>query len=307
MIAVGRWGGAVVGSILIATALAPAFASAQTTRALIVSGVSGEPRLAQQFERDVAIMRDALSKRFGASTVVLTESSTPRSDKAGITQALQALASNSKAGDQVLIVLVGHASAQGGDVRFNIPGPDITAAEFASGLDALRDRTVAIVIGTSSSGAFISPLTGGGRTIITATKSGAQNEEVVFAGHFAKALSEDVADIDKDGAVSLSEAFEYTKREVTRFYQQHNRIATEQATMIGGDASGFLLRAARTQSASPVLQKMYADRARIQNDITTLRTRKGSMAASAYDAELERLLVLLAVKDREIRAAEKQD
>jgi hypothetical protein len=300
-----RWGGGVVGCAALALALVPALARAQTTRALIISGVSGEPRLAQQFERDVASMRQALSTRFGATAVALTETSTPRSDKAGITQALQTLARDSKQGEQVLIVLVGHASAQGGDVRFNIPGPDITADEIARALEPLQGRDLAIVVATSSSGAFISPLNGAGRTIVTATKSGGQNEEVVFAGHFAKALSEDVADINKDGGVSLTEAFEYSKREVARFYQQHNRIATEQATLSGAGADGFVLRRASAKASDPALQRLYAERQKIEHDLSALRDRKATMRQNAYEIELQRLLVMLARKEREIRAAEK--
>jgi hypothetical protein len=287
-------------------ALAHADGYGQSTRALIVSGVSGEPRLAAQFERDVATMRSALSQRFGATTTVLTEKSTPKSDKAAITQALQALATSTKAGDQVLVVLVGHGSAQGGDARFNIPGPDITAAEIAAALQSLDKRSVAVVVATSSSGAFIKPLESAGRVVVTATKSGSQNEEVVFAAHFAKALSDDVADINKDGAVSLAEAFEYSKAEVARFYQQNNRIATESAVMTGSP-DGFVLRRPHARAADPAVQKLYAERTSAEQRIAALRAKKGSMQAEVYEAELEKLLLQLATIERQIRAAEQKD
>jgi hypothetical protein len=281
-------------------------ARAQNTRALIVSGVSGEPRLAQQFERDVASMREALAKRFGAAVTVLTEKSSPRADKAGITQALQQLAAASRAGDQLLIVLVGHGSAQGGEARFNIPGPDMTADEIGRALESFADRQVAVVVATSSSGAFISPLNGAGRVIVTATKSGGQNEEVVFPAHFAKALSEDVADVNKDGAVTLAEAFEYTKREVARFYQQNNRIATEQATLSGSGAESFVLRAPRSKAADPRLQRLYAERALVEQRITAHKAKKNSMRVDIYEVELEKMLLQLAQVERLIRAAEQQ-
>ena len=274
---------------------------------MIISGVSGEPRLAQQFERDASVMRDALSKRFGAAVTVLTEKSTPRSDKPGITQALESLASSSKAGDQVLIVLMGHGSAQGGEARFNVPGPDITAGDIARALEALEKRNVAVVVATSSSGAFISPLNGAGRVIVTATKSGGQNEEVVFGSHFAKALSEDVADINKDNAVSLAEAFEYTKREVARFYQQQNRIATEQATLSGAGAEGFVLRSAGTKAADPAVQRLQAERATLEQRIAAHKAKKSGMAVAAYETELEKLLLQLAQVERQIRAAEQKN
>ena len=310
MSALGRWGARAMGRwgviTAIALALAVDHAYAQTTRALIISGVSGEPRLAQQFERDVTSMRNALNARFGANAVMLTESSTPKSDKTGITRALQSLATSSQPGDQVLVVLVGHGSAQGGDVRFNIPGPDMTAGELAAALGAFDKRNVAVVIATSSSGAFIKPLEGAGRTIITATKSGAQNEEVVFATHFAKALSDDVADINKDGAVSLSEAFEYSKTEVARFYQQNNRIATESAVLTG-TADGFVLRKPSVKAADPAVQKLYAERTGVEQKIAAHRAKKSSMQAEQYEAELEKLLLQLATIQRQIRAAEQND
>ena len=279
----------------------------QGTHALIVSGVAGEPRLTQQFERDVAVMREGLSKRFGASVVVLTEKTSPRSDKGAVVQALQKLATGSKPGDQVLIVLIGHGSAQGGDARFNIPGPDITAAEIARGLGGLEKRNVAIVVATSSSGAFIRPLSGSGRVLVTATKSGGQNEEVVFGSHFAKALSEDVADANKDGAVSLAEAFDYSKREVARFYQQNNRIATEAAVLTGTGAEAFVLRSPRVQAADPAVQKLYAERASIEQRISAHKAKKSSMNAEVYETELERLLLQLAQLERQIRATEQKN
>jgi hypothetical protein len=279
-------------------------AQAQTTRALIVSGVSGEPRLAQQFERDAAAIRNAVVNRFGGSAVVLGEHTTPKSDKASITQAIQTLASSTKPGEQVLVVLLGHASAHGGDIRFNIPGPDITAAELNTALAGLKGRSVAIVVGTSSSGAFIKPLEESARWVLTATKSGAQNEEVVFAGHFARALNEDVADINKDGSVSLPEVFEYTKREVARFYQQNNRIATEQPTLSGASPDAFVLRAASAKAADPTVAKLYAEREALDKQLAALRARKAEMQAAAYEAELEKLLLQLAAKNRQIRAAE---
>jgi hypothetical protein len=308
----GRIGESANGRLMLAAffalVLTPLSAMGQSTRALIISGVSGEPRLAQQFENDANTLANALGKRFNANTVVLTEKSAPKSDKASITQALQTLAGSTKAGEQVLIVLIGHASVQGGDARYNIPGPDITAAELGSALAPLKGRNVAVVVATSSSGAFAEPLGGAARWVLTATKSGAQNEEVVFPVHFARALSEDVADLNKDGGVSLVEAFEYTKQEVARFYKSQNRIATENAILNGSGADAFVLRAGGSKATGdPALAKLYSEREVIDQQLNALRARKTSMQAAAYEAELEKLLIQLAQKDRQIRAAEKMN
>lgn len=291
-------------ALLVLLSFAGTGAAGQTTRALIVSGVSGEPRLAAQFERDVALMRNALDKRFGATTTVLTERSAPKSDKTAITQALQSLVASSQPGDQVLIVLIGHGSAQGGAARFNIPGPDITAGELAAALKPLDKRNVAVVVATSASGGFLKPLESAVRTVIAATKHGGQNEEVVFAGHFAKALSEDVADINKDGAITLAEAFEYSKTEVARFYQQNNRIATESAVLTGGSADGFVLRRPGARASDPAVQRLHAERAMVEQKIAAHKSKKSGMPVEQYEAELEKLLLQLATVERQIRAAE---
>ena len=299
-----RWLGG-MGVMGILSLGATSVAHAQNTHALVVSGVSGDPRIAQQFTRDVGIIRDALTKRFGATAGVLTETSTPRSEKAAIIDAVNKIVAASKAGDQVLIVLIGHGSTTNGEPRFNIPGPDITADELSRALQPLQGREVAIVVGTSSSGAFLTPLSGAGRVVVTATKTGAQSEEVVFPQHFAKALGEDVADINKDGGVSLHEAVEYTKREVQRFYQQQNRIATESATVNGTNADRFVLRAGGSKAANdPAIAKLYAQRDTLNQRIAQLRERKASMQADTYETELGALLVQLAQVDRAIRAAE---
>lgn len=275
--------------IVLALALACAApVQAQTTRALIVAGVGGEPRLSQQFQQDGTALRTALVQRFGAQAALLTESSAPRSDKAGITAAFSRLAADTRAGDRILIVLIGHGSAQNGSVRFNIPGPDVTAEELAQLMAPLRGRDVAVVVATSAGGAFRAALAAPGRVVATATRSGAENEEVVFARFFARALSEDVADTDKDGGVSIVEAFEYAKREVARFYQSQNRLATEHAVL--GDtaaAARFVLRAGSSAAAS-------SEAAAIQRRIDALRARKSSMSETAYEAELEKLLLELA-------------
>src|SRR5687768_232544 len=206
-------------------------AHAQNTQALIITGLVGEPRIGTEMQRDASALRDAVTRRFGGTARVLTSTTTPRSDRAGLQQAFVALAKTSALGDRVLVVLIGHASAEGGEARFNIAGPDVTASEIAGMLSPLRDRSVAVVIATTASGAFVPALSAPGRIVITATRSGGENEEVAFTRFFARALNEDGADSNKDGGVSLAEAFDYARSEVARYYEQNKRLATEHALL----------------------------------------------------------------------------
>ena len=98
--------------------LAASTAQAQTTRALIITGVTGDPAITQQLRHDEAALRDAIVKRFGGTAIVLNETTSPRSDRAGIQQSITQLAQQAQTGDRVLIVLLGNGSASGDDVRF---------------------------------------------------------------------------------------------------------------------------------------------------------------------------------------------
>lgn len=284
-------------AVLVLLLCCAAHAQAQTTRALIVTGVGGEPRLSRQFARDGEAVRAALVQRFRASASLLTESSTPRSDRIALIAALRRLANETKPGDDALVVFIGHGSSQGDVARFNIPGPDITASELAVMLEPLLPHPTTVVLATSASGAFLPALKAARRAVITATRSAAENEEVAFARFFADALARDVADADKDGAVSMAEAFEYTKVEVARFYKEESRLATEHAVLSDTTtARAFRLRTGGALAAN-------AELAALQRQIEALKARKAGMNESAYEAELEKLMLELARKTRELRAS----
>jgi hypothetical protein len=294
-------------------------AHAQNTYALIITGLAGEPRIESEMQRDATALRDAITKRFGGTARVLTSTSSPRSDRAGLQQAFAALAKATAPGDRVLVVLIGHASAEGGEARFNVAGPDVTASELAGMLPAMHDRNVAVVVATTSSGAFVEAMSATGRVVITATRAGRENEEVAFTRYFARALSEDVADSNKDGGISLAEAFNYARSEVARYYEQNKRLATEHALLDdNGDGKGslnldgadgtraklFVLRAGGAVIASDTVRALQARRAALETQIAALRERKASMAEATYNTQLEALLVQLARVNQAMRAAE---
>ena len=69
------------------------------------------------------------------------------------------------------------------------------------------------------------------RVIITATKSSFERNESHFAQFFVDALTKDGADTDKDGRVSLLEAFRYAVVETKRVYDTDTRLQTEHAQL----------------------------------------------------------------------------
>jgi Peptidase C13 family len=226
--------------------------------------------------------------------------------------------------DVVYIVLFGHGSFDGQTARFNLPGPDITAAEFNTMIRRVPARNVVFVNSSSSSGPFVEALSAQGRTIITATRSGAEQFTTLFGGYFVEAFSSDMADADKNGRISMLEAFQYAKAEVARAYEREGLLATEHAMLDdNGDkngsqtpaatgADGKLAAALSLGSAAdaaplpddPKLRALYLERRDLERRVESLRLLKDSMPPAKYTSELERLVTDLALKTREIRRLE---
>jgi hypothetical protein len=316
---------------------APAVAQGRA-RVLIVSGVAGEPQYADAFFKQATTMIDALKSRFGipdSDIVYLAENTTKdaarikaASTKENVERELTALGEKSKAGDVLFVMLIGHGSGDDAATRFNVPGPDITAADFAKILDVVSGPTIAIVNAASASGGFIGTLSGPNRVIATATKSGMERNQTRFATYFVDAYAKDVADADKDGRVSVLEAFDYARREVARAYEAENHLLTEHAqlddngdrkgtaapdakagdgglarrTFLGG-TSGSVAAAARAASNDPRVAALEKEKDAIETRLDSLRRQKASMDSTAYQKQLETLLVQLAEKNKAIRDA----
>lgn len=324
--------GGVLALLLGAVSYAPS-AGQGTGHLVIISGLSGEERFARDYLEWGAGLSRAAVERYGVTAgnvVWLAEDAAAhagirdRSTRANVEREVRALATRAASDDRVLIVIFGHGSYQAGASRINLPGPDIDAQQFASLLSELGPRRVAVVNATSASGGFIQDLAGANRIVITATKSGMEANETVFGRHFTNALTGDAADTDKNGRVSLLEAFEYARLEVEREYERGNKLLTEHAVLDAvGDGEGvtevvaaasphaqaaasFHLGSvsAAAAGASPELRALYEEKARIEDALDALRARKDTMAEAEYDAALETLLVDLSRNGQEIRRLE---
>jgi hypothetical protein len=331
----GRWLGVLALGVLGSPLAAQ---SGGRARVLIVTGVSGEPQYADQFFKLATTMIDALRTRFGvpASDIVYLAENPARdparikaaSTKENVERELAALGERSKSGDVLFVLLIGHGSGEDAATRFNVPRPDITAADFARVLDAIDGPTVAIVTAASASGGFVATLSGPKRVVATATKSGMERNETRFGTNFVQAYANDVADTDKDGRVSVLEAFNYARGEVARAFERENHLLTEHAMLddngdqkgtaapdgrsgdgalarrvfLGGTAAS-VAAAARTAAADPRVAALEREKDALEARIDSLRRRKTAMDSVAYEKALESLLVQLAEKNKAIREA----
>ena len=137
----------------------------------------------------------------------------------------------------------------------------------------------------------------------------------------AKTLA--LIDTDKDGRVSLLEAFRYAQRETKRVYDDASKLQTEHAQLDddgskqntadpparGGQgtlARRYFLDATPVTVAGgdAAVAALYRERFELEAQVDSVRARKVRMPADAYLADLERALVALARKAREIRTVE---
>jgi hypothetical protein len=306
---------------------------------VVVTGLSGEPHYAHAFHEWATTLIDAAEARWGvpeSNVVYLAEKVetdpkriAARSTRENVESTLMDVAARAAPDDQIFVVLIGHGATRGGESRFNLPGPDMTPADFDAALDGFTTQKIVFVNAASASGEFIAPLSAQNRAIITATRSGNESNQTVFAAYFTQAFAGDGADVDKDERVSALEAFNYARREVARVYEADGRLLTEHALLDDngdGEGSGELDplaadgRLARTLFLSggtgavasgavpsdPRLAVLYQERRQLEERVAALRTRKDEMDPEDYERELEELLVELALKTREIRELEEK-
>jgi hypothetical protein len=306
-------------------------ATAQQSHLLVITGSGGEAKYSQQFHEWATKLVTAATGKHGvaqANVVYLSEKpelgggNAGKSTREEVEKAFGELATRSAPGDVVLIVLIGHGSAESGEARFNLPGPDLGAKDYERLLGKLPARKIGFVNAASASGAFVAPLSAAGRVLVTATRSGMERNETVFARFFVEAYAGDGADADKDNKVSLLEAFTYAAREVERWYGEQTRLLTEHAQLDDdGDGKGTVKPDGRTGdgvvarsfilagipavvASNPALKALYDERKQLEEKVALLRSMKASMEPPVYERELEKLLVELAEKNQQIKQLE---
>ena len=180
--------------------------------------------------------------------------------------------------------------------------------DFEPLLKKIRSKQIVLVNTASSSGPFLEALSAPGRTLVSATRSGAEHYTTLFGGFFVDALNSPTADADKNKRISVLEAFQFAKAEVTRAYEREGLLATEHAVMDDAAklASVFSFGAVGADAlpADPKLRALHVERREIEQRMESLKVLKGSMDPARYEAELEKLATALALKTREIRQLE---
>jgi hypothetical protein len=301
---------------------APTFA--QDTHLLVITGVGGDDEHTQNFHKWATAIVEAAKERGGLTDQTImylgdkpeldTAHIKERSTRANVEKALADLAAKAQPADEVVVILIGHGSFDGKMGAFNLAGPDLTADDYARLLGAIKAQRIVFVNTASSSGAFLQPLAGPGRTIITSTKTGGEKNEPVFAQYFAEAFKDLSADTDRNGRISVAEAFEYAKNKAVATYTKAGTILTEHATLDDSRDGKFAAtlyldsdraRAEKTAKvADPELRALLEQQQALQTQIDGLKLKKELLPPAEYDQQMEKLLTDLALKARAIRDKE---
>jgi len=312
--------------LLVACALAaPMAAQAQSARyALVISGTSGGDPYAAQYRKWLDGITKVLREKGGLDAnhlIVLSEQPAAGEQKATaevLKATLTSLASKVKGTDQLFIMLIGHGGGQGADTKFNLVGPDLTVAEWNALLKPIPGHLV-FVDATGSSYGYLTGLAGSGRVVITATNANAQQFDTVFADGFIRAFSMPEADADKNGRISLWEAFLFASREVTQYYEQKGVLATEHAVLDDtGKGAGRLANApagddgtlakmtyldapVQAHSADPAVQALIDQQTALTDRVDELLRARRMLPPAEFDQQFEKLIIDLATVSREVR------
>lgn len=217
-------------------ALASVDLSSNQASVLIVVGAPGEAEFGSNFVQQASVWQKACAQGNLHQVTIGLSAATATNDYEDLKQAL---ALEPKDGtSELYIVLIGHGTFDGKEARFNLRGPDVSATELAEWLKPFQ-RPLAVIDTSSSSAPFLNKLAGTNRVIITATRSGSEQNFTRFGQYFAEAITSADADLDKDGQVSLLEAFLIASRRTGEFYKVEGRLATEHALIDdNGDGLG---------------------------------------------------------------------
>ena len=303
-------------------------ASGKQTYLVIIAGLGGEDSYREKFHQWSTNMRDAAVNRYGVSedqVYYLTEKPElypdhvhAQSTKDNVIALFGELEAKVSPGDQLYVLLIGHGSFRSEQSRFNLPGPDLTAEDFDSMLQPFSEQQIVFVNASSASGNFLPVLAAGNRIVVTATKSGYERNESQFGKYFVEAYAGDGADTDKNGRISVLEAFTHARVRVDGYYNEENILKTEHAVLDdNGDGEGahepgenegdvastvYLLGDAALAegfseaeiAGDPELARLVDKKLELEGRVEALRLQKDSMPEDLYLTELESLLIELA-------------
>lgn len=288
---------------------------------MVITGASGGSAYAEKYNAWRTALVTALKQKLrypDDRLFVLAESESQnvaRATRENIRALFGALRNRLAADDLLFVFLAGHGTADNDEAKFNLVGPDLTSSEWSQLLKPVPGRLVFIDT-TGGSFPFLRRLSAPGRVVVTATDTAVQQFDTIFPEFIVKAFDDPAADTDKNGRVSIWEAFSYAGAGVTQWFERNGQLPTERPLLddngdgVGREAQnpgpdGALARAIylAPESAGTAGTDLLTRRAELERQLEDLRLRKAASGAdpARYDPEIEKLLVEIARLSREIK------
>ena len=287
---------------------------------IVVVGAAGTPEYGAQFVKWAQLWEQACSK--GGEKFISIGLNNDAQDPNDLANLRQTIKDESKQTDAALwLVLIGHGTFDGRTAKFNLRGPDLAAKDLAEWLKPVV-RPLVVIDTSSSSAPYLSILSAPNRVVITATKSGYEQNYARFGEYLASAIAEPKADLDKDGQTSLLEAFLTASHRVDEFYSAEGRLVTEHALLddngdkLGTRADWFRgVRPVKTAEGGAALDgyranqfclvhseeenkmppELRAKRDRLELEVIKLRDSKDNFSEEEYFSRLEKMLYDIAL------------
>jgi len=226
--------------------------------ALIICGHPGDAEHTKAFGETVRKLGDGLTKTVGIPRErqhVLFGTENPKDIPGGrgpatreaVAAAVAEVRKSIKPEDGLWVICLGHGYHDGRQAWWNLPGPDLSAAEFGKLFAEVNCREQVFAMTFSLSGYFVTPLAKRDRVVIAATEADAETNETTFPAAFAKVLAGELDpidhDIDKDGRMTLYDLYVVVAKEIAQNYATGEQLATEHAQLDDdGDGVGHELQ-----------------------------------------------------------------
>ena len=208
---------------------------------LIIGGAAGEKSFYDAFWSATSRFHQLLTDAYGYTPEQITFlfEDMGGSEELGIVDteskreqvlaAFAELAETVQPSDRFLLFMLGHASRTGrGDMKFNLRGRDITEAEYITLINTISAERQILILGFPYSGKLVPQLSKPGRIILT---SSSPNEgyslKAGFGNVFVDAFSSAANDTDRNGDISLLEAFLSLQARTKAFYEQEGTVQSE--------------------------------------------------------------------------------
>ena len=241
---------------------------------IVVVGAPGAPEYASAIWRVGEQWQEAAKKAAADFQLIGQDEAAKPNDR----ELLQKLLADSASDDSapLWLVFIGHGTFDGQTAKFNLRGPDVSAEELATWLAPVK-RPIAVIQCASASAPVHQSV---GRRGSRGHYGHQERRRTELCSLRPVHFGDDRrlrADLDKDGQVSLLEAYLTACRQVDEFYSQEARLATEHALLgrqrrrprhagrlvsrLAGNAAGQGRRNARRHAGPPVSPRCQRPRA----------------------------------------------